>query len=682
VTKVTASAWWIEWDGALRDVLSSRKHLATTRFGGMRGERAPVRNPAHVWPGLAATAVLCALQVHAQRPTDASAVNLLALSLEELSDIRVFSVSREPEPLADAPSSIYVITNEQIRRSGATNIGEALRLAPNLQVARLNSVGYAITARGFANSLANKLLVLIDGRTIYTPLFSGVFWDQQDLVLADVERIEVVSGPGATLWGANAVNGVINIITRSAVDTQGGLVAAGAGNFERHTSVRYGGQVGDSGHYRAYAKLASFDATSRSNGLSALDAWSRQQMGFRADWDNDRDDVTLQADVYDGRSQDRGTASGFAFGRVEVSGANVLGRWTRALPNGSELRLQSYLDHAERDDALFFRPQRDTFDVELQHGAERGRHDLIWGGGYRRSSDDVGTGFITAFIPASLDLEWANVFLQDRVQLRPNFEATLGLKLERNDYTGTESLPSVRLAWKPADTRLIWAAASRAVRSPSRIDRDVFFPGTPPFLVIGGPNFQSEVAKVLELGYRVQAGDALSYSVTAFRHDWDKLRSGTALPVQLENRIEGDVYGVEAWAAWRVTERWELSGGLNTLEKDLVLEPGCGDPAGVNNPTLANDAEFRWTRRWSLQLPRGLLLDVGVRRVDSLPNPDVPRYTAVDGHLAWHQGERLALTLGVRNLFDAAHPEFEAAPNRSELPRSVLVSVDWRFGDG
>jgi iron complex outermembrane receptor protein len=599
-----------------------------------------------------------------------------------LSDIRVLSVSREPEAVGDAPSSIVVVTNEQIRRSGATSLGEALRLAPNLQVARLNSVGYAITARGFANSLANKLLVLIDGRTVYTPLFSGVFWDQQDLVLADVDRIEVVSGPGATLWGANAVNGVINIITRSAADTQGGLVSAGGGNFERHTSVRYGGQLGDSGHYRAYAKLASFDATSRSNGLSALDAWSRQQTGFRADWNGDRDDMTLQADVYDGRSQDRGTISGFAFGRIEVSGANLLGRWTRALSNGSELRLQSYFDHAERDDALFFRPRRDTFDVELQHGVERGAHDLIWGGGYRRSSDDVGTGFITTFIPASRDLEWTNVFLQDRVQLRSNLETTLGLKLEHNDYTGMESLPSVRVAWKPADTRLVWAAASRAVRSPSRIDRDVFFPGAPPFLVIGGPNFRSEVAKVLELGYRAQAGDALSYSVTVFRHDWDKLRSGTALPVQLENRIEGDVYGVEAWATWRVTGRWELSGGLNTLDKDLVLEPGSGDPAGVSNPTLANDADFHWMLRSSVQLPRGLLLDVGVRRVDSLPNPDVPRYTAVDGHLAWFAAEHLGLALSVRNLFDSAHPEFEAAPNRSELPRSVILSVDWRFGDG
>jgi iron complex outermembrane recepter protein len=639
-----------------------------------------VRSCAHVG-SLGVLAALCFVAARAEaQGADGARSSLADLSLEQLGDIAVLSVSRRPEPLAEAPSSIYVITNEQIRRAGATSLGEALRLAPNLQVARVNSVGYAITARGFNNSLANKLLVLIDGRTIYTPLFSGVFWDQQDLVLADIDRIEVVSGPGATLWGANAVNGVINIITRTAAETQGGFVAAGGGNFEEQAAVRYGGMLGQSGHYRAYAKLATFDDTARASGRSALDAWSRQQVGFRADWNADRDGVTLQADVYDGRSQDRGAAAGFEFGRIEVSGANVLGRWTRSLANGSELRVQSYFDHTERDDSLFFRPRRDTFDVELQHGAARGAHDLLWGGGYRRTSDDIATGFITTFIPASRDLEWANLFIQDRVRLRSNLEATIGLKLERNDYTGTESLPSARLAWQPTDSRLVWGAVSRAVRAPSRIDRDVFFPGTPPFLVVGGPNFQSEVAEVLELGYRAQPHAALSYSITAFRHDWDKLRSGTAIPVQLENRIEGDAYGVEAWATWNVTDRWQVSGGLNTLEKDLVLEPGSNDPVGVANSTLANDADFRWTLRSSLELPRGLQLDIGIRRVDSLPTPDVPRYTAVDGHLAWARGERLNLGLSVQNLFDDAHAEFEAAPNRSELPRTILLSADWRFG--
>ena len=267
---------------------------------------------------LSVVAALWALDGHTQQATDgAPQVSLADLSLEELGDIEVLSVSRDLERLAEAPSSIYVITNEQIRRAAAANLGEALRLAPTLQVARVNSVGYAITARGFNNLFANKLLVLIDGRTVYTPLFSGVFWDQQDLVLADVDRIEVITGPGATLWGANAVNGVINVITRTAAETQGGFVSGSGGNFERQATLRYGGSLGDAGHYRAYAKIASFDATQRSSGISALDAWSRQQAGFRADWDLGSDSLTLQADVADGRSQDRGAVAGFTFGRIE-----------------------------------------------------------------------------------------------------------------------------------------------------------------------------------------------------------------------------------------------------------------------------------------------------------------------------------------------------------------------------
>jgi iron complex outermembrane receptor protein len=647
----------------------------------MQGMRAGIARGVVRLRGVAllAAAVALAPGLAAQPAGEALDLSLADLSLEELGDIRVVLVSREPQRLVEAPSSVYAITNEQIRRAGATGLGEALRLAPNLQVARQNSVAYAITARGFNNWLANKLLVMIDGRTVYTPLFSGVFWDQQDVLLEDVERIEVVSGPGATLWGANAVNGVINVVTRSAADTQGIYLSVGGGNFEQHAAFRYGGELGTAGHYRAYVKTSSFDATSRESGISALDDWSRHQAGFRADFEVGRDQLTLQADVHDGRSQDRGTVAGISFGRLETFGINVLGRWTRTMPNGSQLRVQSYLDRAEREDVLFFSPSRDTFDIEVQHGLERGAHDFVWGGGYRRSEDDVGTGFVTSFIPASRELDWANVFIQDRIELGSNLAATLGLKLERNDYTGTESLPSARIAWQPRDTRLVWAAASRAVRAPARFDRDVYFPGEPPFLVVGGPNFESEVAKVLEVGYRAMRSEAFTYSVTAFRHDWDKLRSGTAIPVEIENRIEGDVYGIEAWANWRVGERWQLSGGFSTLEKDLVLEPGSTDPEGVDNPTLSNDPDFQWMLRSALQLPRGWQLDFGVRHVDRLPHPDVPRYTAVDGRVAWRHGRHLELALRVLNMFDSAHAEFEEAPNRSVLPRMALLTMDWRF---
>jgi iron complex outermembrane receptor protein len=263
--------------------------------------------------------------------------------------------------------------------------------------------------------------------------------------------------------------------------------------------------------------------------------------------------------------------------------------------------------------------------------------------------------------------------------LTDRLQATVGLKFEHNDYTGSESLPSARLAFKPTDERLMWAALARAVRAPSRYDRDVFFPGTPPFFVIGGPNFVSEVADVLELGYRAQPVSNVSFSVTAFYHDWDKLRSGTALPVQLENKIEGGVRGVESWVSWRVRHNWLLSGGFTVLDKDLRLEPGSTDPVGTNNETLANDADHEWMLRSSLDLRRDLEFDASIRRVGSLPNPAVPDYTAVDARLAWRPGEKLELAATVQNLFDEGHPEFGPVTSRSDLPRSVFIQALWRL---
>ena len=608
-------------------------------------------------------------------PALAQDQSLADLSLEELAEVHVTSVSRQSERVADAPASVYVITHEDIRRSGVTSLPEALRLAPNLEVARTDPVQYAISARGFNNAVGNKLLVMIDGRTVYTPLFSGVFWDQQDVLLEDVDRIEVISGPGATLWGANAVNGVINIITRPAGETQGTFVAAGAGNLERNVAVRYGGPLGGSGSFRAYVKTTDLANTQTAAGADIRNGWDRSQLGFRADWNRDADRFTLQADVYEGESEDRGSVLNFAFGSIETGGHNVLGRWTRQLANSGELQVQSYFDHAERDDSLFFRPSADIFDVELTHSIPHDKHNLLWGAGYRRSSDEINTGFVTTFIPRSADLEWASLFLQDRIPLNEHVEATLGLKLERNDYTGTESLPSARLAWKPSERQLVWTALSRAVRAPSRFDRDVFFPGTPPFLVIGGPNFISEVADVIDVGYRAEPTERLSYSVTAFLHDWHKLRSGTSLPVQLENKIAGTAEGVEAWANWRLTRTWQLGAGFNTLNLDLHLEPGSTDPVGVQNETLANDPDYQWLLRATASLPFGIELDLRARHAEELQNPAVPEYDAVDATLTWKMRKRLALAVTVQNLFDDTHAEYGPAATRSELERGLYVEV-------
>ena len=443
--------------------------------------------------------------------------DLKELSVDQLLDIQVTSVSKRSEPLSGAPASIYVISADAIRRSGATTLPEALRLAPNLQVARADSAQYAISARGFNNAIGNKLLVLVDGRTIYTPLFSGVFWDQQDILLEDIERIEVISGPGAALWGANAVNGVINVITRPAADTQGTLINAYGGNDERGGAVRFGTAVGD-GAVRVYAKYAELDPTRNASGTPIFDDWRRGQIGFRADWKHGDDGFTVQGDAYKGDTVSRGFVGPFELTEVEVSGANLLGRWRRQTSGGGELQLQAYVDHSERDDALFYRPTADIIDLDFQYAAAGDKHKVLWGAGYRYGHDDVEPGFVTIFVPESRTMQWGNLFVQDEIRLSESVGATLGLKLESNDYTGVEVLPSVRLAWKASENHLIWGTIARAVRAPARYDRDVRFPGFPPFFVVGGPNFESEVANVIELGFRGQPSTQFNYTVTTFVH--------------------------------------------------------------------------------------------------------------------------------------------------------------------
>jgi iron complex outermembrane receptor protein len=343
--------------------------------------------------------------------------------------------------------------------------------------------------------------------------------------------------------------------------------------------------------------------------------------------------------------------------------------------------VQSYLSRAKRDDPIFFRPTADIFDVEAQHSFALGEHDLVWGGGYRKSSDEIEPSLAATFIPRSRDLDWQSLFAQDRIALSETLSLTFGLKLERNSFTGTESLPSVRVAWRPGDAGLLWAGASRAVRAPSRFDREVYSPGTPPYLLVGGPNFVSEVAHVIEVGYRAEPTDAFSYSVTAFYHDWDKLRSVTAIPVEIQNRIAGPAQGVEAWASWRVARSWQLSGGATTLDKDLVLEPGSTDPFGVNNDTLANDPDYQWQLRAMADLPRNLTLDLRTRHVAELPNPSVPSYTAFDASLGWRPQPKLTLQLMIRNLFDASHAEYGTPPLRSELERTAMLEVAVSLGE-
>ena len=590
------------------------------------------------------------------------AANSLAdMSLEELANLEVTSVSRRAERLADAPAALYVITGEDIRRSGVTSLPEALRLAPNLEVARIDSRQYAISARGFNNSIGNKLLVLIDGRAVYTPLFSGVFWDAQDTLLEDVERIEVISGPGATLWGANAVSGVINIITRRAADTRGTLAEAGVGNKERGLSARHGFDLAG-GAMRIYAKAFDRDHTVRADGSAVRDDWQNAQGGFRGDWGG----FTLQGDVY------RGTSEQAIGDDITLSGGNLRGRLTRG-----SLQAQVYYDNTQRDIPGTFAERLNTFDAQLQHSFQATPEQLVtWGGGHRRAYDNVSNSALLAFLPEKKTLRWTNVFAQDEIALGSRWRLTLGTKFESNVYTGTDFLPSARLAWKPDPQQLVWSAASRAVRAPSRLDRDLFSPAQPPFILAGGPDFRSELVKAYELGYRAQRAN-LSYSVTGFYNQYDDLRSVEQVGsvFVLGNKMEGNGKGVEAWGTLQAARNWRLSAGALFLDPHLRLKPDSTDTSGI--AAAGNDPRHQFSLRSSLDLAGNQHFDVMARYVGELPNPQVPAYTAVDARYAWQMRRELELSVTAQNLFDRAHPEFGAAPARSELERAVFVRIRW-----
>ncbi|HWJ93794.1 MAG TPA: TonB-dependent receptor, partial [Telluria sp.] len=588
----------------------------------------------------------CAAQAAAQ-----SQEPLAELSLEQLSDIVVTSVSRQESRLADAPASLFVISAADIARSGATSIPEALRLAPNLQVARADASTYAISARGFSSTLANKLLVLIDGRSVYSPLFSGVFWDSQDVSLSDVERIEVISGPGSTIWGANAVNGVINIITRAASDTQGGLLVARGGKPGHSGTLRYGGHLANGAAWRVYGKATSLGDTANEAGDLESSAWRRSQAGFRLDWSGAGRDLTFSGDVYDGRvgREDRS--------EVKIKGANLLGRARARLAGGAELRLQAYVDHTRRDQGAVGAQHLDTIDVEAQHGLKMGeRHALAWGGGYRYSVDRLRNGPILQFVPANRNLRWANLFAQDEIALTQRLRATLGVKIEHNVYTGVETLPSMRLAWSPGEDALLWAGASRTVRAPSRFDRDLMLANPDPnaaarWLLTGGPQFASETANVFELGYRGQPAPELTLSATAFYSDYARLRTlepgGGAGPV-FENLGWGLARGLELWGTWQPLPTWRLTAGGVIQKIDSGVEAGSMDTSGGTGIS-SNDPRSYWSLRSSHGLGPRWRADLFLRRVGSLARPYVPAYAELNARLAWQASPSVELAITGRN---------------------------------
>jgi iron complex outermembrane receptor protein len=600
-----------------------------------------------------ACALAAALTLAPAGPCAATAPDLADLSLEQLGDIEITSVSRKEQRLADAPASIYVITREAIRRSGANTLAEVLRLAPNLQVARISASQYAISARGFNSSTANKLLVLIDGRSIYTPLYSGVFWDSQDVMLADVERIEVLSGPGGTLWGANAVNGVINVITAAA--GAGGLAQASAGNLAQAASLRQGWTF-DGGALRAYAKYNRRHDSERASGTEADDGFHKLQLGFRGDLNAGGGALTLQGDAY---RQTVGLPGGSA--PQQFHGGNLLARWVRPLADGASLNLQTFLDRSWRDVPGGYTENLRTLDFDLQYlfAAHDGARWTL-GGGHRTTHDDVGNiSGLFAFLSAERRLSWTNAFAQYERQLSPSTTWTAGLRAEHNSYTGTEWMPSTRLAFKPSSEVLLWGALSRAVRTPSRIDVEFISYPTPqsPYQLLGGPGFRSEVANTLELGLRAQPSEKLSFSVTLFGSRYSQLRDFSftnASTYVFTNGAKARVYGAEAWGRYQVSRGWSLQAGLMGLHESFDGTLGAALARG-NDPSY----QLRLGSTWSLD--NGLDIDLSLRRIAALRFTNVPGYTEADARLGWRYSDSLEFALSGRNLLHARHQEFPPA---------------------
>jgi iron complex outermembrane receptor protein len=610
---------------------------------------------------------------------------LKKLPFEELFHIEITTVSRRTERLVDAASAIQVITPEEIRRSGATSLPEALRLASNLQVAQVNSSTWAISARGFNSTTANKLQVMIDGRTVYTPLFSGVFWDVQNVMLEDVERIEVISGPGATLWGSNAVNGVINVITKNARDTEGGLVSGGGGSFQRgFGNARFGGRVAQDLYVRLYGMGFERAGSKFRSGRDSDTDWFIGQGGFRADW--------LPASGATGSMQGNfygGEIGQTAPGSVTVDGQNLVGRWTQPLSRGSDLSVQFYWDRTQRRIPGSIAEVLNTYDIEFQHRLPlNDRNRFVWGGGYRFMHDDVKNAAAIAFLPGRRDLHLFSAFLQDEITLlRDRLVLTVGSKFEHNDFSGFEVQPTARLAWNPISDHTIWTAVSRAVRSPSRIDTELFVPGTAPFLLQGGGNrFDSETVIAYELGYRTELSKQVGLSISTFFNDYDEIRSVEPLagaPGQLIilNELQAKTYGVELSLAWQATDWWRLRGGYTYFRKDMEL----GRSLDVNNGRgEGNDPHHQFLIQSMINLPRNFEFDSVLRYVDNLNQrgPLVPSYVSLDLRLGWRPTPNWEFAIVGQNLLDRQHPEFGAPATRQEIPRSVYGKLTWRFWTG
>jgi iron complex outermembrane receptor protein len=600
--------------------------------------------------------------------------DLSVLSIEELAQLPVRSASKREEPLSAAPTALFVITGEDIIGSGATSLPEALRLAPNLQVQQVNGFEYAITARGF-NSVetANKLLVLIDGRSIYSTLHSGVFWQLHSPLLEDIQQIEVISGPGGTLYGPNAVNGVISIASRDARETLGGLVRGTAGAFERTLGGRYGVTLGSTGAIRFYGNYFDRDALARGPiGPVIDDAFSGWQAGMRADLESGASHFTLQGDLFD-NDVDSLPGDGHR-------GHNILARWSHNLSDTSSFRLQGYYDYFERQFLLAF-DSLQTFDLDAQFNASFGAHDLVMGAGMRTTRDRFTNALNNfALVPASQRLWIYNGFVQDRIRLTPALSLTVGIKAEETSFTGVELLPNLRLAWQPDERTLLWAAVSRAVRTPSRIDREL--EAQP--LLLPAPDFVSEKLIAFEAGYRGQPTARTTLSVSVFYNLYDDIRTADlvtfipSLQVRLANGLEGHSYGVEAWSTTQLASWWRLNLGASAIFKHFRAKPGHIDLSGRDS--LGHDPDFQLFARTQMNLTDRLQLNAGLRYVGEIDSaPPIGAYVEADASLSFRLTDLVEIYVAGRNLLHDRHLESNDPERAHLVQRSLAIGTRLRF---
>lgn len=625
----------------------------------------------------------------AQFPAPGEKLDPLAfkrLSLEQLLDVEIMSVSRKLEPLVRAPSAIDVVTDEDIRRAGATNLPDALRLATGLHVAQVDGHNWAISSRGFNTTTANKMQVLMDGRNLYTPLYAGVFWDVQHTFMPDVEQIEVIRGPGATLWGANAVNGVINIRSRSAKDTQGWLLQGGAGNVEQaFGGVRYGGTFGSTA-YRFYVSTLNRDRlTIEQTGADARDDYSLTQAGFRTDTDLSPDDLlTIQGDIYGGRF---GQVAG---DKVEAEGANFITRWTRTLSQDSTLMVQAYYDGIHRLIPGVYEEDRHNYDVEMMHSfAWGGRQHVVWGLNFRASQEKIGNlGNTLAFLPERYTSYLYSGYIQDDIQIIPKLlTLTLGTKLEHNSFSGFEYQPSARFALTPTPTQTVWGAVSRSVRTPTRIDQDLYAPNPAagaPTVLLGNRLFDSEVLIAYELGYRAQPWHNVTTDLALFYNDYSQLRSQERVggvpgvgAIYFSNLYEGEGYGAELEVKWQPERWWRVEAGYTLMRLNLRPVDGSVDTSGGAGE--GNDPNNIFVLRSLWDLPGDFEFDATFRYVGALPRPQTPAYSTLDLRLGWQPVPNVDVSIVGRNLLDAKHPEYRGGAVSREVGRSVYLMLTCRF---